>query len=172
MSARRRPTPAIPPLPTLDELRETPEEADADATEDEDDDEDEAPRVLLGRVEQLQKWMPKTLARTWYDRPVWFLRRDDEELMGLFERIPEDPVSKGVSEAILGGLRTFASERNDALQAVLGVTDGLAYGFHVDASLKQVTTSFEDDGFDVVGELEDGEVVLEEAGEAPAEEGS
>lgn len=164
MSARRRPTPAIPPLPTLVE-EEAPDEADAEASEDDEDDEgdeDEAPRVLLGCVGDLQKWMPKSLPRIWHDRPVWFLLRDDEELVGLFERIPEDPVSKGVSEAILGGLRTFASERNEPLQALLGVTDGIAYGFHVDASLKQVTTSFEDDGFDVVGGLEDGEVLIEE----------
>lgn len=167
MSARRRTPPPIPPLPVLDE-EEAPDESDAEVGEEEEDDDDEAPRVVLGRVGELQKWMPKTLAKTWHDRPVWFLLRDDEELVGLFERIPEDPVSKGVSEAILSGLRTFATERNDALQAVLGVTDGLAYGFHVDASLKQVVTSFEDDGFDVVGELEDGELVLEEEGDAPA----
>lgn len=160
MSERRgppRPAPIAPP-------DEADEELDEDA-EGDDDDDDEAPRVLLGRVSDLQKWMPKSLARTWHDRPVWFLLQDDEELVGLFERIPEDPVSKGVSEAILSGLRTFATERNEALQAVLGITDGIGFGFHVDASLKQVTTSFEDDGFDVVGSLEDGEVRVDDEDE-------
>jgi hypothetical protein len=84
----------------------------------------------------------------------------DAELVTLFERIPEDPMSKGRVEAILGGLRSFAKDRNEELQAALGVTDALEYGFHVDAPFDRVVESFELDGFDIAGTIVAGDVEL------------
>ncbi len=110
----------------------------------------------------MAKWIPATIAKSYGDRPVWFVLEDDSELIGLFDKIPEDPMPKKLSDTILGGIRAFAAERSDALQELLGITDSIAYGFHVDATMKQVRASFEEDGFEITGTIRDGEVVSEE----------
>jgi hypothetical protein len=157
---RRGGPPVAEPEPPIDE--EAADDAEGD------DDDDEAPGVVLARVSDVAAWMPREIAKGWGARPVWFLIQDDAELVGLFERIPEDPVSKGVVEAILGGLRAFAAERSDDLQRVLGVTDAIGFGFHVDASFKQVESSFEDDGFVIAGAIREGVVVALEDDDAEA----
>ncbi|HVY49050.1 MAG TPA: hypothetical protein VHB21_24335, partial [Minicystis sp.] len=138
------------------------DDLDDDAGEDagEDEGEDElVPRVILARVADVAAFMPAGVAAKFGDRPIWFLLEEDAELVGLFDRIPEDPMSKGNVAAILGGLRAFAAAHADELQRVLGVTDAIGYGFHVDAPLARVRASFEDDGFDVAGAIEAGKVV-------------
>jgi hypothetical protein len=140
----------------------------------EDEDEDDAPLAILATVKDLAKWMPEGIVGAYGARPVWFVLAMDAELVTVFERIPEDPMPKGKIEAILSGLRTFAKERNAELQQLLGPTDGIQLGFHVDAPLSRVVESFEEDGFDVIeGAIVDGEVDLEAAlGGEPAEPAS
>ncbi|MBL9025444.1 MAG: hypothetical protein JNL21_24830 [Myxococcales bacterium] len=132
------------------------------------EEEDDAPLAIIGTVRDLAKWMPPGIAETFGARPVWFILEMDAELVTVFEQIPEDPMPKGKVEAILTGLRTFANERNTELQTVLGPTDGLSFGFHVDASLDRVIEAFEEDGFEVIEALAEGEVAFgeEEASEA------
>lgn len=132
------------------------------------EEEDDAPLAIIGTVRDLAKWMPPGIAETFGARPVWFILEMDAELVTVFEQIPEDPMPKGKVEAILTGLRTFAKERNTELQTVLGPTDGLSFGFHVDASLDRVIEAFEEDGFEVIEALAEGEVAFgeEEASEA------
>jgi hypothetical protein len=127
----------------------------------EDEEEDDAPLALLGTVAELAKWMPDGIAKTYGTRPVWFVLEMDHELVTVFEQVPEDPMPKGKVEAILSGLRAFAKDRNAELQQVLGPTDGIRFGFHVDASLDRVIEAFEEDGFEVIEALRDGEVDLE-----------
>lgn len=132
------------------------------------EEEDDAPLAIIGTVRDLAKWMPPGIAETFGARPVWFILEMDAELVTVFEQIPEDPMPKGKVEAILTGLRTFAKERNTELQTVLGPTDGLSFGFHVDASLDRVIEAFEEDGFEVIEAIAEGEVAFgeEEASEA------
>jgi hypothetical protein len=144
-----------------------PPDEDIEEEDEELDEDDDLPRVILGRVGDLARWMPEGYGKKFGDRPVWFLIQDDAELVGLFERIPEDPMPKGQSQAILGGLRAFAAERAEALQRVLGPTDALGYGFHVDATLARVRASFEQDGFELAGEIKGGEVVAHEVPDEP-----
>ncbi len=144
-------------------MSEEPEDPETDDEAGEGEDEDVPPGVVLSTVAEIANWMPAGIAKRFGDRPVWFILADDAELVGIFERIPEDPMGKGHVDAILGGLRAFAADRSEALQAVLGPTDGIGVGFHVDAKPAQVRESFEDDGFDVVATVKAGD--LEE--EAP-----
>jgi len=133
--------------------------SDEDTAPAEGDDEEEAPLVVLATVKDLGKWMPDGIVAAYGARPVWFLLKMDAELVTVFEQIPEDPMPKGKVEAILSGLRKFASERNAELQQLLGPTDGIELGFHVDAPLSRVIEAFEEDGFDVVeGVVVEGEV--------------
>ena len=104
----------------------------------EEEEEDDAPIALLGTVQDLAKWMPEGIAKTYGARPVWFVLEMDHELVTVFEQVPEDPMPKGKVEAILSGLRTFAKEKNAEHQQLHGPTDGIRFGFHVDASLDRV----------------------------------
>lgn len=128
----------------------------------EEDEEDPAPRVILATVADLGAWIPEGYRITHAPRPVWFLREQDSELVGVFERLPEGSLPKDASDAILAGLRAFSLDQNENLQWLLGVTGGLQYGFHVDASLEDVVESFEDDGFIVVPAVTDGRIKLGE----------
>lgn len=128
-----------------------------DGTE-EDDDDDDFPGVVLGRLADLGSMVPETLAKTYASRPVWFFLQMDKELTTLFEQLPEDPMPKGKVDAIMAVLRKFAEDKNEDLQQVLGVTDALEIGFHVDASIERVRDAFENDGFVVVGLVEGGKI--------------
>ena len=131
-----------------------------DAGDDDDlDEEDFVPFVVIARIGDVAAWMPEGVGKKFGTLACWFLLEDDAELVGLFERVPEDPLSKGQVAAILGGLRAFASERADELQALLGPSDGIGLGFHTDATLARVHASFEEDGFAIVGRVEAGHVV-------------
>lgn len=130
------------------------------------DDEDDAPLAIVATVRDLAKWMAPGIADTYGTRPVWFILEMDAELVTVFEQIPEDPMPKGKVEAILAGLRSFATERNAELQTVLGPTDGISFGFHVDAPLDRVIEALENDGFEVIEAIEEGELAFEE--EEPA----
>jgi hypothetical protein len=139
--------------------------------EEEDDDEEElseeeeVPRVIIASVADLGSWVPETISKKYASRPIWFIVEQDAESVGLFSRYPEGPMPKTASDAILSGLRAFSLDQNEELQAVLGITDGLRYGFHVDASLEEVMESFEDDGFEVVTAIHEGRVDIEEGAE-------
>ena len=135
-------------------------ERETGASDEEED--DDAPLAIVGTVKDLGKWMPPGIAETFGTRPVWFILEMDADLVTVFEQIPEDPMPKGKVEAILTGLRTFAKERNTELQTVLGPTDGISFGFHVDAPLDRVIEALEEDGFDVIEALEEGEVTFGE----------
>ncbi len=124
-----------------------------------DDDEDFVPFVVLARIADVLPWMPEGVGKKFATLTCWFLLEDDAELVGVFERVPEDPLSKGQVEAILGGLRAFATERADELQELLGPSDAIGLGFHTDATLTRVQASFEEDGFAIVGRVEGGHVV-------------
>lgn len=150
---------------------EAPEGSEDEQGDDEADDEDETPRVIVTRVSSLAKWFSPEIAKSMGDRPVWFMLQSDEEFMTLFDRVPEDPMSKGKVEAILAGLRSFATARNEVLQLVLGVTDGISFGFHTDAPHKRVLAAFDDDGFELVGEIVDGELVATEEESDEASDG-
>jgi hypothetical protein len=137
-----------------------PEEDDDDLDED-----DFAPLVVIARVADVAAWMPDGLGKKFGALACWFLLEQDAELVGLFDRVPEDPMSKGQVAAILAGLRAFAAERADELQAVLGPSDGIGLGFHTDATLARVHASFEEDGFAIVGAIEGGHVIDPDPGE-------
>ncbi len=114
--------------------------------------------VILARLGDLGEELPASLEQHG-ERPIWFTQQAHAAAIGLFERIPEGDMAKPDVTAILGALRALARQRSDALQAVLGNTESIQFGFHVDANFDDVLTSFEDDGFDVVGTLEDGDVL-------------
>lgn len=134
-----------------------------DASDDEQDDEDETPQVLLATFGDLGSLLPDGL-RAFASRPVWFMREEDQELATLFERLPEDPMPRGRAVELLRSLRNFAEESSDMLQGVLGIAEGIVYGFHGDASLDAVKRAFEGDGFFVwTGLVQKGELVVPEA---------
>lgn len=135
---------------------------EAGAPDDENEDEDPAPRVIVATVGDLGSWIPEASRVTYASRPVWFLREQDAQLVGVFERLPEGVMAKDASDAILAGLRSFSLDQNENLQWLLGVTGGMQYGFHVDASLDEVVESFEDDGFIVVPAVSGGRILLGE----------
>jgi hypothetical protein len=125
----------------------------------EDADEEETPLVVLAKLGDLGRFVPEPMLKAYKTRPVWFLLGMDQELVELFERVPEDPMQKGHVTAILGALRAFAQHHVDPLQAILGVTDEIAYGFHTDATYARVLGSFEEDGFEVLEDvISDGEI--------------
>ena len=160
MSKRPRPPASTPTFEPVD--AGSGNEDDEPMEDDEDDDEfdEEAPRVVVGTVADLGRWIPATVGAEHGERPVWFLLESDVDLVGLFDRYPEGPMASRTTATILGALRSMSVERNAALQGVLGVTDQLRYGFHVSASLADVVESFEDDGFEVVMALRDGRIDL------------
>jgi hypothetical protein len=125
----------------------------------ENESEDEAPRVIIATLSALGDAVPADVSGRYGDRPVWFHLAMDTDKVEIFDRLPEDPMPKSKSDAILAVIRAYASSHNEDLQAVLGPTDSIQIGFHVDAKLDDVLDSFEDDGFDVVGTIEAGEVV-------------
>ena len=59
----------------------------------------------------------------------------------------------------MDSLRSFAAAESDALQAVLGSTDSIEFGFHERASVDDVALAFEEDGFDVAFVLCEGKIV-------------
>lgn len=125
---------------------------DAKGSEELDED---APRVVIGTLSELA--LGSSSQET---RPVWFLRDEDADLVGLIERYPEAPMPPVIVEKLLAGLRQFATNNALDLQTLLGPTERLHYGFHTSAELDEVVESFEDDGFEVLLGLEDGSVSL------------
>jgi hypothetical protein len=127
--------------------------------EDDDDEVDEeAPRVVLGTLEDFGTQAPESVARLG-DRPMWFISDAHAEMVGVFERYPEEPAS-GETTAVLNFLRAYSTSHGAEIQALLGPTDRMRYGFHTKASLGEVVESFEDDGFDVLLGITDGCVEL------------
>jgi hypothetical protein len=118
--------------------------------QDAEDEQDELPCVVIGVLAELGDAVDAPLRHKHGERPVWFAREQDHELAGVFERLPEGPMVKVETDAILAALRKFSLARSEELQDVLGATDSLRYAFHVDARLQEVTESFEDDGFLVI----------------------
>lgn len=129
---------------------------------DDEDEDEQAPRVIIATVADLGAWIPDLYRSPYASRPVWFLREQDSQLAAVFERLPEGDMPKDASDAILAGLRSFSLDQNENMQWLLGVTGGMQYGFHVDASLEEVVESFEDDGFIVVPAVKDGRILLGE----------
>ncbi len=134
------------------------DEAD-DEFEDGDDEDEVAPCVVLGRLSDLKGYVDPALLRAHKDRPVWFMIQDDADFMTLFDKHPERPVPASLSRSIMDSLRSFAAAESDALQAVLGSTDSIEFGFHERASVDDVALAFEEDGFDVAFVLCDGKIV-------------
>jgi len=133
--------------------------------EEDEDEEELAPCVVLGRLRDLDTRSDPTLTtlcKKYGERPIWFLIEEDADLVELFVRHPERPLTARTTQDILGALRTFATNHSDALQEVLGPTDAIGFGFHESASLDDVLTSFEDDGFDVALALRNGKIELED----------
>jgi hypothetical protein len=135
------------PSPFDDELSDVGDEAE--------ELDEEAPRVVLGTLSDLA--LGSSSQGT---RPVWFVRDEDAELVGLIERYPEGPMPAPLVEKLLTSLRQFAATNALDLQTLLGPTERLHYGFHTSAELDEVVESFEDDGFEVLLGLEDGSVSL------------
>ncbi|MFO0555161.1 MAG: hypothetical protein U0271_42680 [Polyangiaceae bacterium] len=150
---------------TEDPERETGEDQD-------ESDEEETPAVVLARLRDLGDAVPAELRKVYGNRPVWYLLSMDAELVTIFEQLPEDPMPKGKVTAIMAAIRAFAEAHNDELQSVLGVTDSLEVGFHVDAQLDRVREAFEEDGFLVVGEIVNGVVRELEDEEGEGTEGT
>ena len=134
----------------------------AEGEEGEEDDDEIGPTVVLGRFGDLRGFADATLVKKHAEKPIWFLVEDEADLMELFVRHPEKPVPRGAAEALLGVLRSFAAAESDALQALLGPTDQIGFGYHENASFDDVVASFEDDGFEVAFALYEGKVVPEE----------
>lgn len=128
----------------------------------EDSEEEDVPAAVVATVADLGAWVSEDVRDKYGARPVWFILEMDAGLVGVFERHPEGAMPKGATEAILTGLRAFSLDESEGLQVLLGVTDRLNYGFHVDATLQQVSRSFEADGFEVIAAIEDGHVVFDE----------
>jgi len=158
-SKGQAPQPAEP-FP-IDEEPEEPNEAiGEDEVEDEDD--ELAPRVVIGRFSDLAGFADPALLKKNAERPIWFLIDDDDDLHELFMRFPERPTPRSASEPLLAALRSFAAAESDALQALLGPTDSIGFGYHEGATLDDVVESFEDDGFEVLFAIENGKIVPEE----------
>ena len=64
--------------------------------------------------------------------------------------------------SLLSAIRQFTEKHASGLQTLLGPTDRLRMGFHTSATLEEVVESFEDDGFDVLLGIHNGQVVLPE----------
>src|SRR5262245_9652968 len=65
-------------------MRSAPEEQDDREGIDEDEDE-ETPEVLVATLADLGRHLPEGLRKSFGARPCWFLRRDDEELVEIFD---------------------------------------------------------------------------------------
>src|SRR6476620_9587992 len=87
-----------------DELEEGAEEG---AEGDEGEEDEEPPSVLLATLGDLGHFLPDALRKSFGDRPVWFIREDDQELVEIFEHLPEDPMPKGRAQELLRGVRGF-----------------------------------------------------------------
>src|SRR5688572_23224483 len=112
------------PVPDDTSPPDQAEHDDQDQDQDDVDDEDE-PRVLVATMSSMGARLPEGLRKGFGTRPIWFLRQDDEELVTVFEQLPEDPMPKGRAHELLRVLRVFAEECSDELQRLLGVTDAL-----------------------------------------------
>lgn len=144
-----------------DELDEDTAEGDEEEGE---EGEEEDPSVVIATLGDLGRHLPDALRKSFGDRPIWFIREDDQELVEIFERVPEDPMPKGRAQELLRGLRSFAEENSDRLQEMLGVSDSIVYAFHGDAAISKVISAFEEDGFFVLtGVIRTGEIVVPEA---------
>lgn len=133
-------------------------EEDEDVADEPTEDADGAPpRVVIARLADLAvAGAPAAQA----DRPVWFVLEDDADAVELFSRLPEAPLPRPATQAVFAALRSFAADKTDALQEVLGVTDSIEIGFHASADLEDVAASFEEDGFDVIlGAIEGGKLL-------------
>ena len=139
-------------------------EDDEGEGEDEEGEEDDIPSVVIATLGDLGSYLPDALRKSFGDRPIWFIREDDQELVEIFDRVPEDPMPKGRAHELLRGLRAFAEAESDRLQELIGSAEGIVYGFHGDASLDRVKRAFEEDGFVVcTGILRAGQLVIPEA---------
>ena len=128
-----------------------------DAEDVEQDLDEDLPRVVMCTIQDLGTKAPEAVAKLG-ERPVWFINDEHAELVGVFERYPEEASTS--SSAVLSFLRSFSTSTGEGLQALLGPASSLRYGFHTTASLAEVVESFEDDGFDVLLGIRDGEVQL------------
>ena len=143
---------------------EAEDEAGEDDEGEDEDGEDEIPSVVIATLGDLGSYLPDALRKSFGDRPIWFIREDDQELVEIFERVPEDPMPKGRAHELLRGLRAFAEAESDRLQELIGSAEGIVYGFHGDASLDRVKRAFEEDGFVVcTGIVRAGQIVIPEA---------
>ncbi|MDC3985704.1 hypothetical protein [Polyangium jinanense] len=158
---KRRDPKAQRPAPEQAEPAPLDEEALEEGEEGEDDDE-LAPTVIVGRFGDLRGFADAALVKKYAERPVWFLIEDDADLVELFVRHPEKPAPRATAETLLSVLRSFAAAESEALQALLGPTDQIGFGYHENASFDDVVASFEDDGFEVAFALYEGKVVPEE----------
>jgi hypothetical protein len=166
-----RPARAGPGAPALWDEPETPAAADSplDAADPDEEDDEETPKVVVAMLRDLSPWIPASATEGQPDRVAWFLPKRDADLVGVFERYPEASLSPSAARPILQGLREFCLDQSESLQLYVGVTEGIEYGFHVDASLEQIVESFEDDGFEVIDAIRGGRVVVEEPAEPPVE---
>jgi hypothetical protein len=136
--------------------------ADGDAGEGEG--EDEVPTVVVATLADLGSYLPEGLLKGFGDRPAWFLREDDQELVEIFDHVPEDPMPKGRAHELLKALRQFTDAQSEELQRLLGPAESLVYAFHGDAPISRVVAAFEQDGFVVcTNVVRGGRVVLPEA---------
>lgn len=125
---------------------------------------DEVPSVVVATLADLGQYLPGSLVMSFGERPAWFLREEDQELVEIFDHLPEDPMPKGRAHELLKALRGFTDASSDDLQRLLGPAESLVYGFHGDAKLADVVAAFEKDGFVVcTNVVRRGKVVLPEA---------
>lgn len=144
-----------------DDAMDPPEEMDGDEGE---GDEEGTPAVVVATLADLGSFLPAGLVKNFGDRPAWFLREDDQELVEIFDRLPEDPMPKGRAHELLKALRGFTDANAEELQRIVGPTDSLVYAFHGDANLKSVVAAFEADGFVVCSDVvKAGKIVIPEA---------
>lgn len=111
------------------------------------------PRLILCSVSALgARLTAKTRAR-YGERPLWFGRGSDPEShpLSLFDLVAEPRSNKAVDE-IMAVLDTLPRDADiaESLHAVVGEDDGLAYGFHLGATLDQAREAFLRDGYELV----------------------
>ncbi|HQB44454.1 MAG TPA: hypothetical protein PLV85_12660 [Polyangiaceae bacterium] len=144
--------PADPWCRPESEYRLFPQEHDDEPQEDE----ESLPRVVVGTLADLD------VETAHPDRPIWILLEEHHDEVGVFERYPEAPMPSATIASLLSAIRQFTEKHASGLQTLLGPTDRLRMGFHTSATLEEVVESFEDDGFDVLLGIHNGQVVLPE----------
>lgn len=118
----------------------------------------DTPSVVVATFDQLALSAADVEALA--DRPVWFLRDELADQVGLLERYPEPVLAPSTEQRLLGVLRDFTTAHAGDLQMLLGPTGSIRYGFHASVSIHEVIESFEDDGFDVLLGIRQGGVTL------------